>query len=100
MADDPQLRAKINSVLVESPEYSLIQASLENKLVECGWWKEMQDLATEQLEELHNGSNFNKTVETIQPIAVEKVPLTIRQDIQERISKLLEELLQDLEASK
>uniref|UniRef100_A0A0L0NRH9 Transcription and mRNA export factor SUS1 n=1 Tax=Candidozyma auris TaxID=498019 RepID=A0A0L0NRH9_CANAR len=96
MVDDTDaIKAKIQDHLVSLGNYEIISKHLKLKLYESGWFDEVSQIASRELQKLElEGSNFESLYEFLRPKAEEKVPDSVKEDVLEKIKQYLDDAIQ------
>ncbi|AOW28708.1 protein SUS1 [Candida albicans P57072] len=105
-----QIKSKIQDNLISSGNYDIINKQLKLQLYESGWYDKVSQIASRELmdhqQEVNssnsNSSNSNKKNELtfdqlfafVKPKAEELVPNEVKQDILNRITKYLDDIIQ------
>lgn len=100
-----QIKSKIQDNLISSGNYDIINKQLKLQLYESGWYDKVSQIASRELmdhQQEVNSSNSNKKNELtfdqlfafVKPKAEELVPNEVKQDILNRITKYLDDIIQ------
>ncbi|CCK68592.1 Sus1p KNAG_0B01445 [Huiozyma naganishii CBS 8797] len=91
MASD--LKAQIQSYLVESGNYEKISNALNDKLLQDGWADKVRDLTMQEIRS-SNQANYKDVLEKIEPQALEMVSQNTRDDTLAQIKAFLEDIVE------
>lgn len=96
MVDDTDaIKAKIQDHLVSLGNYEIISKHLKLKLYEAGWFDEVSQIASKELQKPgQEGTNFESLYEFLRPKAEEKVPESVKDDVLNRIKEYLDDAIQ------
>ncbi|PVH14882.1 NADH dehydrogenase [ubiquinone] iron-sulfur protein 7, mitochondrial [Candidozyma duobushaemuli] len=96
MKDDTDaIKAKIQDHLVSSGNYEIISKQLKLKLYEAGWFDEISQVASKELQKPGSEEmNFENLYNFLRPKAEEKVPESVKEDVLNRIKEYLDDAIQ------
>ncbi|SCV04380.1 LANO_0G09846g1_1 [Lachancea nothofagi CBS 11611] len=87
-----QLKAQIQQHLVESGNYELISNKLSQKLLQEGWTDQVKKLTSDEIN--NDGSaTFTQILAKVEPIALEMVSESTREEIISQITSFLSEIV-------
>lgn len=101
-----QIKSKIQDNLISSGNYDIINKQLKLQLYESGWYDKVSQIASRELiehQQVNNNNNddgdkkdltFDQLFAFIKPKAEELVPNEVKQDILNRITKYLDDIIQ------
>ena len=102
-----QIKSKIQDNLISSGNYDIINKQLKLQLYESGWYDKVSQIASRELiehQQVNNNNNnddgdkkdltFDQLFAFIKPKAEELVPNEVKQDILDRITKYLDDIIQ------
>lgn len=93
--DTAAIKAKIQDHLVSLGNYEIISKQLKLKLYEAGWFDEISQIASKELQKPGlEETNFESLYNSLRPKAEEKVPESVRTDILNRIKEYLDDAIQ------
>lgn len=96
MKDDTDaIKAKIQDHLVSLGNYEIISKQLKLKLYEAGWFDEISQVASKELQKPGlEEMNFENLYNFLRPKAEEKVPESVKEDVLNRIKEYLDDAIQ------
>lgn len=96
MKDDTDaIKAKIQDHLVSLGNYEIISKHLKLKLYEAGWFDEISQIASKELQKPGlEQTNFETLYEFLRPKAEKKVPEAVKEDVMNRIRQYLDDAIQ------
>lgn len=96
MSDDlSAIKAQIQDHLVSLGNYDIISKQLKLRLYESGWFDNITQAASHELE-LHHGEplNFERLYDVLRPKAEEMIPASVKEDVMAKIREYLDENIQ------
>lgn len=95
--DTDEIKAKIQEHLVTTGNYELISKRLKLQLYESGWFDQVAQEATRELQNQSSSEtpvNFEHLYAVLKPKAEEMVPDNVKQDVTEKIREYLDLAIQ------
>ncbi|KAL6453147.1 SUS1 Transcription and mRNA export factor SUS1 [Candida maltosa Xu316] len=93
-----QIKSRIQDHLISSGNYDIINKQLKLKLYESGWYDKVSQIASNELNEQHDKNNkdltFDQLFSFLKPKAEDLVPNDVKQDILQRITQYLDDIIQ------
>ncbi|CAH2354227.1 transcription and mRNA export factor Sus1p [[Candida] railenensis] len=92
--DLDQIKAQIQDYLISSGNYEIINKQLKLQLYESGWFDQVTQLASKELQENGKEMTFEELFAFVRPKAEKFVPEQVKSDILEKIQDYLEDVVQ------
>jgi enhancer of yellow 2 transcription factor len=88
-----QIKSQVEDYLISSGNYDIVNKQLKLQLYESGWFDQVAQLATKELQESQREMTFEELFAFIRPKAEKFVPEHIRANILEKLQDQLEDVV-------
>lgn len=89
-----QIKSQVEDYLISSGNYDIVNKQLKLQLYESGWFDQVAQLATKELQESQREMTFEELFAFVRPKAEKFVPEQIRANILEKLQDQLEDVVQ------
>jgi len=87
-----RIKAQIQQHLISSGNYDVITKQLKLQLYESGWYDKLNQVASRELQD--NNYTFDQLYSFMKPKAEEMVPDSVKNDILQKITDYLEDIIE------